>query len=725
MTAYYVSTTGNDGNAGTSAAAAFATVKKASQSAASGDVVYVGAGTFAEGDNVSTFVAGVRVQGSGQSRTIITSTALLLQKGCILCASEILDLTVNGVATNQAGTYNPQAPVGWSEAASTPQTTLPKMECWRCNFFAHSDSGYFSDRGVATDSTVLFHNCTFTSAFDTLRTLQQNTWNIRIYAFDCTFTVTGPNYGPSHTYRGIAVSAGTVNCFGCTVSVTDNDASSAFLYGVYNDADTANVYLNDTSITTATSGTPDRFDLNNLAAGALVARKCSYSTSQGATVDGVGLGPTIKTVGSGGDYADLTAALAAMTQTNTVVYEMKAGTTAAPATVELATLTCSRLIVRNAAGAGANLLIQADNAGQAIITGTLTFLDSTGGAGPASVDIYGIQFGTAAGTRGRATVTAGGNSGVSGALCVYGSIYNCLFRNAQSQSSGIQILASLSANNGGTAEGYNCAFTTTVAPTGGTLRAAQLTNSSGISNVNFFQNSVWADNNTASVTYNYSGTLTMSVANNIVVGSTIAKVGFTAGTASGTLITNASTSGNRTSDSTALGTDDKITGLVQTDVWRSIAGGFAIVPNSNTLNTIGMTSSPTDGAGYARPQSGGQVYAGALAARPIAPTNPAGTPGDASASLSWTASADAITYKVQQDGVQVASGIAGTSRSITSLTNGHAYSFTVTSVDGSGNEGPISSAVIVTPAARVASSPLAPCPAAANRQFNPVLAPAS
>src|SRR5205814_1147153 len=47
---YYVRTSGNDANAGTSAAAAYKTIDKAWNSAHAGDTIYVGAGLYATAD---------------------------------------------------------------------------------------------------------------------------------------------------------------------------------------------------------------------------------------------------------------------------------------------------------------------------------------------------------------------------------------------------------------------------------------------------------------------------------------------------------------------------------------------------------------------------------------------------------------------------------------------------------------------------------------------------
>src|SRR5438045_2779636 len=51
---YYVRTTGNDANAGTSAAAAFKTIDKGCNTAHAGDTIYVGAGIYATADATPT-----------------------------------------------------------------------------------------------------------------------------------------------------------------------------------------------------------------------------------------------------------------------------------------------------------------------------------------------------------------------------------------------------------------------------------------------------------------------------------------------------------------------------------------------------------------------------------------------------------------------------------------------------------------------------------------------
>jgi fibronectin type 3 domain-containing protein len=76
---------------------------------------------------------------------------------------------------------------------------------------------------------------------------------------------------------------------------------------------------------------------------------------------------------------------------------------------------------------------------------------------------------------------------------------------------------------------------------------------------------------------------------------------------------------------------------------------------------------------------------------PAVPAGLAATAGNASVSLTWSAAAGAATYNVYQgttaggEGTTaVQTGISGTSASITGLTNGTAYYFTVAAVDAGG-----------------------------------------
>jgi hypothetical protein len=89
---------------------------------------------------------------------------------------------------------------------------------------------------------------------------------------------------------------------------------------------------------------------------------------------------------------------------------------------------------------------------------------------------------------------------------------------------------------------------------------------------------------------------------------------------------------------------------------------------------------------------------------PDAPTGLSATPGNSQAFLTWTApinngGAVIDSYNVYQDGAGV-TGTLKTSITITGLTNGHTYNFSISANSASG-EGPQTSAVMVTPNAKV------------------------
>jgi fibronectin type 3 domain-containing protein len=79
---------------------------------------------------------------------------------------------------------------------------------------------------------------------------------------------------------------------------------------------------------------------------------------------------------------------------------------------------------------------------------------------------------------------------------------------------------------------------------------------------------------------------------------------------------------------------------------------------------------------------------------PAAPTGLTATAGSGSVGLTWTASAGALTYNVYEGTVSngesatpVATGISGTSYSVSGLTNGTAYFFTVAAANAGGTSG--------------------------------------
>ena len=84
---------------------------------------------------------------------------------------------------------------------------------------------------------------------------------------------------------------------------------------------------------------------------------------------------------------------------------------------------------------------------------------------------------------------------------------------------------------------------------------------------------------------------------------------------------------------------------------------------------------------------------------PAAPEGLTATAGDARVALTWTANgeADLAGYRIHRDGVTVAT-VTGTSWTDTAVSNGTTYAYTITAVDSSGNESPLSGETRAVPA---------------------------
>gem|GEM_PF-1065198 len=107
------------------------------------------------------------------------------------------------------------------------------------------------------------------------------------------------------------------------------------------------------------------------------------------------------------------------------------------------------------------------------------------------------------------------------------------------------------------------------------------------------------------------------------------------------------------------------------------------------------------------------------ATAPGAPTGVTAIAGSGQVQLSWTPSLGATSYQVWDSTGgnygEVGSSVAGTSTTITGLTNGTAYTFYVTASNGAGTSGP-SNFVSATPMAAVPTSPTGLTASAANGQ---------
>ena len=84
---------------------------------------------------------------------------------------------------------------------------------------------------------------------------------------------------------------------------------------------------------------------------------------------------------------------------------------------------------------------------------------------------------------------------------------------------------------------------------------------------------------------------------------------------------------------------------------------------------------------------------------PAAPAGLAATPGDGAVTLAWDANeeSDVAAYRVYIDGARIADGLTATGYTVSGLTNDTTFTFTITAVDGHGNESVPSSPVAATP----------------------------
>ena len=99
---------------------------------------------------------------------------------------------------------------------------------------------------------------------------------------------------------------------------------------------------------------------------------------------------------------------------------------------------------------------------------------------------------------------------------------------------------------------------------------------------------------------------------------------------------------------------------------------------------------------------------------PAAPTSVSATGGNQSATVSWTASEDATSYVVTSNPGSFTCTTSSTTCSVTGLTNGTAYTFTVIARNATGNSSASSASTAVTPALPLPSTPTSVTATAGN-----------
>lgn len=126
-----------------------------------------------------------------------------------------------------------------------------------------------------------------------------------------------------------------------------------------------------------------------------------------------------------------------------------------------------------------------------------------------------------------------------------------------------------------------------------------------------------------------------------------------------------------------------------------IGGGNSSVATSSTPSSVVPSSNAQS-----------SVASSAVAVPPTAAPQPAATAGNASVSLSWNAIANATSYRINYGfatgSLTSTQTTSGTSATVTGLTNGYAYDFTVTAINSAGEKA--SARVTATPQAPVGGS---------------------
>jgi outer membrane protein OmpA-like peptidoglycan-associated protein len=145
-------------------------------------------------------------------------------------------------------------------------------------------------------------------------------------------------------------------------------------------------------------------------------------------------------------------------------------------------------------------------------------------------------------------------------------------------------------------------------------------------------------------------------------------------------------------------------------VVTSNPGSFTCTTSSTTCAVTGLTNgTPYTFTVIARNATGNSSASSASTAvtpalpLPSTPTSVTASAGNESAQVSWTASANSATYVVTSDPGGFTCTTASTTCSVTGLTNGTAYTFTVIGRNATGDSSASSASTSVTPAASVPS----------------------
>lgn len=334
-TAYFVSTTGNDSNAGTSPSTAWLTPSHAASVATvAGTLVQIGAGTFSMGNTNVVWSNGVNVFGAGSANTTLTSTFGSNSTTQAIYRPGSNSLHQDMTITSTSGFTN-SYPFGFVD-----NTGFVNVVARRLNIVGIND-GIFMDvahPSVPTAMSLVTIDCTITTKFDCFNCvlIGGTGYYTEHHNLNCVSTITSGSIG-----RGFDAYTGVHVLFGGSMAVSGNISSDAS--GI--ETNGATVIVIGTKITTSTTGASTVYDLNNVS-GTIEVLGGTYNATKTSgiisTFNGVNTGDQ-NLFGSIAISGQTTVTPASATQALTII----AGTN-----VTLATDNSAKSITISAAGSG-------------------------------------------------------------------------------------------------------------------------------------------------------------------------------------------------------------------------------------------------------------------------------------------------------------------------------------------------------------------------------------
>jgi len=158
-------------------------------------------------------------------------------------------------------------------------------------------------------------------------------------------------------------------------------------------------------------------------------------------------------------------------------------------------------------------------------------------------------------------------------------------------------------------------------------------------------------------------------------------------------------------------------------ILTSLTGTSTTISNLTAGTTYSFTVAAVDAAGLSSQSTALSVTTAATTPCTVAPAVPTGLAApsktNTSANLTWNAATApagcSVTYRVYSRGIQILTGLTSTSATVSGLTAGTTYSFTVAAVDAAGISSQ-SAALAVTTASACAATPAVPTGLASSSQ---------